>query len=99
VRIFNGATVERGAEIRIDGVVHVNTRVPAGATVPIGWVAVGDPAQILPPDEHDRIWSIQRTLGFTSTVFGMPPGASQEQVARRYVHGLGRHLDDLVIEE
>jgi len=99
VRIFNGATVERDAEVRIDGVVHVNTRVPAGATVPIGWVAVGDPASILPPSDHDRIWAIQRTLRFTPTVFGLPPGASQAQVARRYVHGLGRHLDDVIIEE
>jgi hypothetical protein len=33
--------------------VHVNTTVPAGATVPMDWVAVGDPAQILPPNEHE----------------------------------------------
>src|SRR5919108_4919033 len=31
--VFNGATVERGAEVRINGVVHLRTRVPAGATV------------------------------------------------------------------
>jgi hypothetical protein len=27
----------------------VRTTLPAGTTVPIAWVAVGDPAQILPP--------------------------------------------------
>src|SRR5438067_11556162 len=54
--VFNGATVGRRAEVRINGVVHVMTVVPEGVTVPIGWVAVGDPAEILPPNEHDRIW-------------------------------------------
>ncbi len=71
VRIFHGATVEPGAEVRINGVVHVNFRVLAGATVPIGWVAVGDPATILPPEAHDDIWAIQRHLGFPETVYGV----------------------------
>ena len=38
-----------GSEVRIHGVVQVNTVLPPGATVPVGWVAVGDPAQIFPP--------------------------------------------------
>ena len=29
--------------------VHLLTNLPEDATVPIGWVAVGDPAQMLPP--------------------------------------------------
>ena len=28
---------------------HVNSSLPAGAELPIGWVAVGDPAQMFPP--------------------------------------------------
>jgi carbonic anhydrase/acetyltransferase-like protein (isoleucine patch superfamily) len=42
--VFNLATVGRSAEVRINGVVHIRTRLPPNATVPIGWVAVGDPA-------------------------------------------------------
>src|SRR5215472_15585184 len=49
VALFPGSTVGASAEVRIHGVVHVNTVLPPGATVPIGWVAVGDPARILPP--------------------------------------------------
>jgi hypothetical protein len=30
--------------VRINGIVHLKTRLPADAVVPIGWVAVGDPA-------------------------------------------------------
>jgi hypothetical protein len=41
-----------------------------GATVPIGWVAVGDPAHILPPDKHDEIWAVQEPLNFPEWVYG-----------------------------
>jgi hypothetical protein len=32
--------------------------------------AVGDPAEILPPHEHERIWAIQKTLDFPRYIFG-----------------------------
>jgi carbonic anhydrase/acetyltransferase-like protein (isoleucine patch superfamily) len=69
--IFHGARIGRGAEVRIHGVVHIRTELPAGATVPIGWVAVGTPAQILPPDQHDAIWALQRPLDFPGFVYGV----------------------------
>jgi carbonic anhydrase/acetyltransferase-like protein (isoleucine patch superfamily) len=75
VTVFHGAVIETGAEVRINGVVHVNTRVVAGETVPIGWVAVGDPAVILSPDRHDEIWRIQQKLDFPGTVYGIQRGA------------------------
>ncbi len=43
--IFNGARIGRRSEVRINGVVHLGTGLPEGATVPLGWVAVGDPAE------------------------------------------------------
>ena len=71
VKLFHGARVGARGEVRIGGVVHVNTVLPAGAVVPIGWVAVGDPAVILPPSAHDEIWAVQRTLDFPGTVYGV----------------------------
>src|SRR5271166_5351697 len=47
--VFNGARIGRGAEVRINGIVHLRTALPPHATVPLGWIAVGDPAHILPP--------------------------------------------------
>ncbi len=89
VRIFHGARIEVGAEVRINGVVHINSRLPAGATVPIGWIAVGDPATVLPPDDHDGIWEIQRRLDFPGTVYGVqrrPDGTiDMREVTRRGV--------------
>ena len=48
---------------------------PDGAELPIGWIAVGDPAQMFPPRSHDEIWAIQRTLDFAGTVAGSMPSA------------------------
>jgi carbonic anhydrase/acetyltransferase-like protein (isoleucine patch superfamily) len=100
--IFNGARIGARAEVRINGVVHVKTVVPDGATVPIGWVAVGDPAEILPPAEHDRIWAIQRDLNFPREVWGLdpaPPGqTNMPEITRRYTRALGRHREDRILE-
>ena len=71
VTLFHGAVIRRRAEVRIRGIVHVNSVLPAEAVVPIGWVAVGDPAVAFPPSAHEQIWAIQRTLDFPGTVYGV----------------------------
>lgn len=102
VTIFNGAKIGTRAEVRINGVVHLKTTVPADATVPIGWVAVGDPAQILPPDEHEKIWAIQESLNFPRTVFGLerPPAGEtiMPELTRRYARALNKHKDDRILD-
>jgi carbonic anhydrase/acetyltransferase-like protein (isoleucine patch superfamily) len=97
VAIFPGATVGVGCEVRINGVVHVNSTLAPGTTVPIGWVAVGDPAQILPPDRHDDIWRIQRQLDFPGTVYGVPAGTPASELMRRQSAWYGAHQDDEII--
>lgn len=96
--IFNGVTIGAGSEVRINGVVHVNSRLPADSTVPIGWVAVGDPASILPPNEHDRIWAIQRELDFPGTVFKATRESPEAERIRRYAAALQRQRNDEIIE-
>ena len=76
--VFNGARLGSRSEVRINAVVHVNTAVPSGATVPIGWVALGDPAELLPPEQHERIWTVQEGLDFPRTVFGLARAAEGE---------------------
>jgi carbonic anhydrase/acetyltransferase-like protein (isoleucine patch superfamily) len=39
--VFNGARIETGAEIEFHAVVYINTTVPAGVAVPIGWPEIG----------------------------------------------------------
>lgn len=100
--IFPGARIGAGAQIRINGVVQVNTSLAPEAVVPIGWIAVGDPAQLFPPDQHDLLWPIQRELDFPQTVFGVPRAPNAELmpvVTERYADLFGRHLLDRPIDE
>ena len=96
--VFNGARIGARAEVRINGVVHLRTAIMPDAVVPIGWVAVGDPAEILPPGEHERIWAIQEELDFPGQVFGLPRPAPGEtmmpEMTRRYSVHLAAHKDD-----
>lgn len=97
--LFPGSLVGTRAEVRVNGVVHVNTTVPPDAIVPIGWIAVGRPAVILPPERHEEIRAIQRTLDFVGTVYGVPPGASMADIMRRQAAFYGAHADDEVVDD
>lgn len=97
--LFPGSRVGRGAELRINSVLHVNSRLEAGAVLPIGWVAVGDPAQLFAPGEHEAIWAVQEGLDFPRTVYGLPRGASGLERMARQVAFYGEHLEDRVIEQ
>ena len=103
VAIFNGAYIQARAEVRINGVVHINTVVLPDTTVPIGWVAVGDPAQLFPPDKHEEIWTTQEKLDFPGTVFGLARVEAGESIMpemmRRYTRALGKHLEDRLLDE
>lgn len=101
--IFNDAEIGARAEVRINGTVHISSRLEADAVVPIGWVAVGDPARILPPEKHNEIWAVQEPLDFPREVFGVdrpPPGeTNMPEITRRYSRLLGRHRDDRTLDE
>ena len=98
VAVFNGAEVGPRTEVRINGVVHVNSVVPPDSTVPIGWVAVGIPARLFAPHEHDAIWEVQREMDFPGTVFGVSRTVSAGESTRRYARALrDRHSEDTVL--
>ncbi|MEP7766066.1 hypothetical protein [Sanguibacter sp. 25GB23B1] len=97
--LFPGSVIGNGAEIRINGVVQVSTTVEAGSVVPIGWVAVGTPATVRPPDQHRDIWAIQRDLDFPGTVYGVPRGTSMRKIMAGQSEFYGAHLDDVVVGE
>ena len=98
--VFKGARIGTRSEIRVNAVVHLRTHVPPGTTVPIGWIAVGDPAQLFPPSEHERLWQVQRELDFPGYVFGLPRAAEGDttmpELERRYSRALGHHQDDQI---
>ena len=100
--VFNGARIGARSTVRINGVVHIKTVLPPDAVVPIGWIAVGDPARILPPHAHDEIWTVQGPLNFSKTVFNLdpaPPGkTNMPERMRRYAAALGRHVRDRILD-
>jgi carbonic anhydrase/acetyltransferase-like protein (isoleucine patch superfamily) len=98
--VFNGAQIGDRAEVRINGTVHLKTILPTEAMVPIGWVAVGDPATILPPDRHEEIWAIQEQLDFPKEVFGVDRSPDMmTEIMARYTRSLTRHTADRIIED
>ena len=99
-RVFNGARVGRRSEVRINAVVHLRTVLPPESTVPIGWVAVGDPAQMFSPDRHEEIWALQKDLDFPGFVFGLDRATPDLmiQLTERYGAALARHALDRRLE-
>jgi carbonic anhydrase/acetyltransferase-like protein (isoleucine patch superfamily) len=100
--VFNGARIGTRSEIRVNAVVHLRTHLPPDTTVPIGWIAVGDPAQLFPPDQHERLWKVQRELDFPGYVFGLARAGEGEttmpELTRRYSRALSQHDNDQAID-
>ncbi len=96
--IFNGAQVGQRSEVRVNAVVHLMTRLPPDSLVPIAWIAVGDPAIIRPPQDHEEIWAIQKTLDFPKVVWGLeraPEGGTiMPEITDRYSKALASHRED-----
>ncbi|MGA7630920.1 MAG: gamma carbonic anhydrase family protein [Terriglobales bacterium] len=100
VAIFHSARLGRGAEVRPHATVHLRTNLPASATVPIGWVAVGDPVHILSPDRHEEIWAVQEPLNFPDWVYGVSRDDPHmmRQVTRRLSESLSVLASDCIID-
>ena len=99
--VFHGARLGARSEVQVNGVVHVKSHLMPDATVPIGWVAVGSPAEILPSGDHEEIWAIQKTLDFPQVVYGVerpaPGDTNMPEITRRLSRIYGAHKDDDVV--
>lgn len=100
--IFHGARLCEGSEVRINGVVHIKTVLPKDETVPIGWIAVGNPAKILPAEKHEEIWSVQKPLNFPKYVYGVDRNLTGQtmmpEIMEMMTKALKLHQDDEIIE-
>jgi gamma-carbonic anhydrase len=100
--VFNGARIEAGAEVEFNAMVYVNTVIPAGTAVPMGWFAGGEPAELAPPGDWDRIRAIMGPLDYPGTVFGVGDSDARSMmsgVARRYARGLALHHRDHIVPD
>jgi hypothetical protein len=86
--------------VRINGIVHLKSRLPAGQTVPIGRIAIGDPAAILPLTEHEKISEMLTSLNFRLTAYGIDrPEAVMKNVTRKMCDLLGTHREDRLLAQ
>jgi carbonic anhydrase/acetyltransferase-like protein (isoleucine patch superfamily) len=102
--IFNGAVLEEGVVVAINAVVHIGTRCLAGTGVPIGHIALGNPATIYPPNEALTVHAQLRSLGFTKAVFGfeaqgLADPRTIEKLCERYARSLQTYRDDRIVDE
>lgn len=99
--LFNGSRLGRSAEVEFGAVVYVNTVVPAGLVVPMGWFAGGDPAELVSPHDWNRIRELMGPLDFRGTFFG-PSGAASDSampdITERYARALALHRYDEIVE-
>jgi len=81
--MFPGSRAGTGSELRINSVLHVNSRLQPGTVVPIGWIAAGDPAELFSPERHHDLWQVQEALDFPRTVYGVARGTPMREIMRR----------------
>src|SRR5512133_590611 len=96
--LFPGSVAGRGAELRINSVLHVNSRLAAETIIPIGWIAVGDPARLFSPDQHEEMWQLQVELDFPGAVYGVPRGTPLRTIMAKQTEFFGAHRDDQIID-
>src|SRR5262249_61925418 len=97
---YNGAIFETAAVVEFHWLSYVNPVVPSGMAAPMGWFAGGQPAELVPPDDWDRIRAIMGPLDYPGTVFGVGAReAPMPDVARRYTRGLALHHNDHIVPD
>jgi carbonic anhydrase/acetyltransferase-like protein (isoleucine patch superfamily) len=99
VSVFPGAVAGTRSELRINSVLHVNSRLPPDSVVPIGWIAAGDPAELFAPDRHDELWETQHGLDFPGTVYGASRDTPMRTLMSRQTAFYGAHRDDRELDD
>lgn len=97
-KVFNGASLEKGSGVALGGIVHVNSRLPASASVPMQHIAFGDPATIYAPDQAP---GIHAKMNFYADVFNLEPsGDVRARAAETYSKFLRKvHAQDAPAQE
>ena len=95
--VCNGAHLGRAAAVGAGAGVHRGAIVAPRAQIPVGWVAVGDPARIYPPGEAEAIGAGLAETGwsFLPLAFGIDDAGGRREQLRaalgRYTAALARH--------
>jgi carbonic anhydrase/acetyltransferase-like protein (isoleucine patch superfamily) len=97
-KIFNGAVLEEGCGVALGGIVHVNSRLGKGKSVPMQHIAFGNPATIYPPEKAPEIHS---KMHFYEDVFNLQVSDDvRARAAQAYARFLRKvHAQDKALDE
>lgn len=97
--VFPGARLEPDVELGFNALVHVESLVPEGSVVPIGWIAVGNPAAILSPGEHAKVQALLYATTSDATHYGtagrIPAAVRMARTSEHYAE----HRNDVHVLE
>jgi len=95
--VLNGAHLGRAAAVAAGAVVHMGAIVAPRVRIPVGWVAVGDPACCYPPGQAEAIVAGLAEAGwsFFPLIFGVDDAGGRCEQLRaaldRYAAAMIRH--------
>lgn len=100
--VFNGARLGEACVVALGGKVHIDSELPDGARVPIGFIAFGRPAGIHPPEEAPQVHEELGRLDFMRYVFGVQTEGKDrsqimEEALSRYTRALAAHGADSLL--
>ncbi len=97
-KIFNGAKLEDGSGVALDGIVHVKSRLRKGESVPMQHIAFGDPATIYPPEKAPEIHAKMQFFADVFNVAGSDD--ARARAAEAYSKFLRKaHAQDSILDE
>jgi carbonic anhydrase/acetyltransferase-like protein (isoleucine patch superfamily) len=101
--VFNGARLGRACMVALGAKVHIDSDLPDGTRVPMGFIAFGRPAVVHPPEEAPQVHEEMSRLDFMRYVFGVDTSGKErpqimEEALARYTHALAAHVDDSVLQ-
>ena len=102
--VFNGASLGEACVVALDGKVHIDTELPAGMRVPIGYIAFGRPAKLYSPVQSPEVHDELNKVNFMRYVFGVDPEgkdrpAIMAEALTKYTRALGAHSGDRVLTD
>jgi carbonic anhydrase/acetyltransferase-like protein (isoleucine patch superfamily) len=95
--VLNGAHLGRASSVAAGAMVHLGAIVAPYARIPVGWVAVGDPARAYPPGEAEAIPAglAENGWSFLPLIFGTDDAGGRRDQLRaalpRYTAAMARH--------
>ena len=101
--VFNGARLGDACMVALGAKVHIDSDLPNGMRVPMGFIAFGRPAVVHPPEEAPQVHEEMGRLDFMRYVFGVDTSGKDrpqimEEALSRYTRALASHATDSIVD-